>query len=84
MSEIKTFEATLPIYIASYLINSDDSGITKEERKEVDDYIEHVMERLEAGYIDCVDVGESHFSRQNDLNFLGGDVAEFTFLYKLA
>jgi hypothetical protein len=87
---IETVEFVLPVYWASYLVNGDDSGITEEERAEIDSFIDGaevgaivkdgalVSAKRVAG---CVEVSEeSYFSWWNDaFTGLGGDVAAFTF-----
>lgn len=63
----------LPSWWASYLINSDASGLEDSEIAEIDNSCE--------GLGPCVGVSEeSYFSWHNDANTLGGDVAEFTFM----
>ena len=87
---IETIEFVLPVYWASYLVNGDDSGITEEERAEIDAFIDGaeidaivkdgvlVSAKRLAGYVEVSE--ESYFSWWNDaLTGLGGDVATFTF-----
>lgn len=63
----------LPSWWASYLINSDASGLEDSELAEIDDFCK--------GLGPCVDVSEEpYFSWHNDANAMGGDVAEFTFM----
>ena len=73
---MKTNKYVLPSFYACYLINSDSSGLTDDEIKELDQWIETVN----PGY--CVDMGEPYFSPYNQLTGYkyGSDVSEFTFI----
>lgn len=64
----------LPAHWASYLINNDSSGLSRQEIDEVDAWLEANNLNLNS-FVDC---GESFFSWRNDANNLGGEVAEFT------
>jgi hypothetical protein len=71
---------TLPTYWASYLINSDPSGLSDQDIQDCDKFI---SDQLEAGCesMSCIEVGESYFSHRNDATgYIGGDVAEFKFI----
>lgn len=65
----------LPAYWASYLINGDYSGISPEEKKQADKFIEGVKLGMP---VSCSE--ESYFSKYNDAGLLPGDVLEYTFL----
>lgn len=68
---------TLPAHWASYLINNDATGLSRQEVDEVDAWLEANNLSLNS-FVDC---GESFFSWKNDANNLGGEVAEFTTLW---
>lgn len=75
-----TTRYTLPIYWASYLVNSDASGLEDEEQKEIDNWVDNEMEENEYKSFHCIDVSENYYFKYiNDANSLGGDVATFTF-----
>lgn len=71
--EIMVWTFTLPVYWASYLVNGDASGLSDEDQAACDAWLAFQHPG------NCVDVGEPWFSRSNDANNLGGDVATFTF-----
>lgn len=75
-TRLRPVKYTLPIYWASYLINDDASGITEEDRKQADLFIDKNELPSPCGVSE-----ETHFSKYNDANTgLGGEVAEYTFL----
>ena len=64
-------------YLAPYLINGDSDGMTHEEVKEIDDWLKEVKPG------NCVSCSENQeFRYSNDLNHIGGDCLEYTFLTK--
>ena len=66
----------LPAHWAAPLINGDESGLEDRDAEQLHEW----LEREQPG--ECVDVSEeSYFSWYNDATPLGGDVAEFTFIY---
>jgi hypothetical protein len=70
-----TDEYQLPTYWASYLINGDASGLNEDEERQINEW----LEKNQPGH--CVNVGEEHwFASRNDANWIGGDVAVFTFM----
>ncbi len=73
-------EYTLPDHWASYLVNSDPSGLEDEDIIEVDAFVESEMKKNKLASFHCVDVSEdSDFARSNDANNMGGDVSTYTF-----
>lgn len=69
---------TLPTHFASYLINSDCSGLEEAEIKAIDKWIEEKLKEHKT--MECFDVSEeSEFKTSNDLNNLGGEVSVFSF-----
>ena len=79
---MKTFDIVsyrLPSFWASYLVNSDDSGLTSEEAKEADRCLAWIN-KSEGGFACCVGCSDEHeFDRGNDWNGMGGSTALFTF-----
>ena len=68
-----TITYILPVYWASYLINADDSGLSEDELDVINEWL------IQENNPDFVDVSEdSWFSWHNDVNLVGGDVAEYT------
>lgn len=62
---IEVLEYTLPDYLACYLINGDLDGITTEEKKEIDEYLE------QQGVAILSMNDDSSFRWSNDLNNIG-------------
>lgn len=76
--KIETEEFTLPAHWASFLVNGDDSGLSREERTEIEAWERRVERRCWSFW--CVGVSdESFFAHRNDANNLGADCATFTF-----
>jgi len=74
--ELETY--ILPSYWASALINSDFSGYSDEELKEIEKFENDNREKDHCfACVGCSD--ESYFAWSNDANNLGSDVLEFTF-----
>ena len=71
MKILEIIEYILPVYWASYLINSDASGLEDGEQAEIDAFVD----RENLGRF--VDVSEPWFAKSNDANLLGGDVATY-------
>ncbi len=70
----KTETYTLPKYYACYLMYGDFSGLTEDEIKQIDRFVE----REKLGWL--VNISEeSYFKHFNDLDNLGNDVCEYTF-----
>jgi hypothetical protein len=68
---------TLPSHWACQLANGDDDGLTDEEQKEIDAFLE--SEGI--AHWTLADVSESHwFAHSNDAGTLAGDVSRFTFV----
>lgn len=79
MKHFDVISYRLPSFWASYLINSDDSGLTSEEAKEADRCLAWIN-KSEGGFACCVGCSEeSEFDRGNDWNGMGGSTALFTF-----
>lgn len=75
MHDINTY--ILPSYWASYLINNDPSGLSDEEKLQVDEWLKA---NSYPSFIDCGD--KEYFSWGNDANSLGGNVMEFRTIAK--
>jgi hypothetical protein len=73
---MKTEKYNLPIYWASYLINSDCSGMEDKEIEQVDKF---VTEHKKAGhYFICIDADTENYSFGR-FGGLGCDICEYTF-----
>jgi hypothetical protein len=70
--EIEVLEYTLPDYLACYLINGDTDGITDNEQREIDAFIEKEGIRI----VDIQD--DSSFRWSNDLNNVGANCSTYT------
>ena len=73
MTKIATNTYTLPAYWASYLVNGDASGITDDERAEIDAFCEGL------GTCSGTTDEPEYFQRHNDANRVGGNVLDFIF-----
>ena len=77
---INYYEYNLPSYWASYLVNSDPSGLDDQEIAEVDEWVNNEIKKNELSSFHCVSASEApFFARDNDANSLGGDVLEYVF-----
>ena len=65
----------LPTYWACTLINDDFTGLTEDEKKQIEDFLETAEGRPVS-----VDFETEGFYRHNDAGILPGDCAEFTFV----
>lgn len=65
----------LPVYWACALINDNHTGLTEEDEKEIDNFLETAQ-----GSPVSVDFETEGFYRHNDAGTLQGYCAEFTFL----
>lgn len=72
MNNIEVLEYTLPDYLACYLINGDTEGITEDERKEIDEY----LEKQGVAILGMED--DSSFRWSNDLNNVGAMCSTYT------
>lgn len=74
-------EYTLPASWASYLVNSDSSGLEEDEIKEVDEFVNNEMKNNSFESFNCTGTSdEPYFKRSSDANNLGGDMLDYTFL----
>ena len=76
MQRPKLIDYKLPAWAMSYLINSDASGLTDEEKNKVDDFVRNEINSngWPQFHVVCPD-NESYFSWQNDIDGpLGADV----------
>jgi hypothetical protein len=64
----------LPVYWVNYLEFGYDDNASEEEIKEIKDFLGNELTYLSA------DVENAYFKHRNDVNNIGGDVCEFTFL----
>lgn len=74
MNGFKTY--TLPAYWASYLIDGDSSGMSREDLIACNDWLN--ARNLVRDYF-CDVSDQAWFARANDATELGGDVAEFSY-----
>lgn len=75
---MELLEFTLPCYLTCYLIYGDHSGLSDEDKTEIDSF----LEKKGAGW--CASVSEdSWFSWRNDMNYMGNDVCVYKF-FRLA
>lgn len=65
----------LPAHFASALVNDDRSGLSDEDEKELDEW----LEKTQPGYCMMIKDGDAWFSWHNDMNSLGATVTEFYF-----
>lgn len=71
---MKTESFLLPSYLSCYLFYGDTCDLTESEQSEIDDF----MARNNLG--EALSVSDTtEFSCANDLNYVGGDCATFTF-----
>lgn len=71
---IEVIRYMLPTYWACALINGDYTGLSDEEKKEINNF----LEQAEGGPVD-VDWETEGFYRCNDANDTAGDCADFIF-----
>lgn len=71
---IEVIRYRLPIYWACALINGDYTGLSDEEEKEINNFLEQAE-----GYPVDVDLETEGFYRCNDANDTAGDCADFIF-----
>ena len=72
---MQTETYTLPAHWAPYLINGDDSGLTDEEKAEIDNWLDTCPHL--GSCLGCSD--EPEFNWHNDAGTLACDCLEFTF-----
>jgi hypothetical protein len=65
----------IPAYYASALVNDDWSGLTDEDEKELRGW----LETEQPGYC-CMPDGDAFFAHSNDINRLGSDCYDVTFI----
>ena len=76
---LQVIMATAPSYLASYLINGDDSGLDSAERETADSWIKRVGLGMPIG---CEDAGFIwHHDARQEFPF-GSDCQEYSFLVK--
>lgn len=51
----------IPVWAVTYLVNGDDSGLTPEDKKMVDDYVERLLEKKHLRLLGPIDGTESEF-----------------------
>lgn len=72
---IELIRYKLPVYWTCALINGDYTGLSDEEEREINNFLEQAE-----GYPIDVDMGTEGFYRCNDANNTAGDCADFIFL----
>ena len=77
---MKTVVLSAPIYWASYLINSDASGMDDNEITACDAWLRAEFSRVRYDCVDCVGVGFMRYHDAASHYPLAADCAEFTFI----
>jgi len=79
---MKTEKFILPTWAASYLINSDCSGLEEEDILTVDKFVDQMLKVYPKFYCVEADVENHYFSAYNDMTGykLGDEVCEYTFI----
>lgn len=72
---IEVIRYRLPVYWACALINDDYTGLSDEEEREINNFLEQAE-----GYPVDVDLETEGFYRCNDANDVAGDCADFIFI----